>query len=139
MANVFISFLGTSNYKVCRYYHDNKPENFCQTNFVQRALVEWFCKNWGEEDKIFIFVTELAQKTNQELLSAALGELKLPNKILEFVKIPDGKNKHELWQIFNKVNEKLREGDHIYFDVTHAFRFIPMLACYLLNFANILK
>ena len=52
---VFISFLGTNNYVLCKYSIggiDSKP-----VRFVQEALIEHLCQEWTEKDRIFIFCT----------------------------------------------------------------------------------
>lgn len=52
---VFISFLGTNNYVQCRY--DINGVVSVPVRFVQEALIEHICKDWTEEDRIFIFCT----------------------------------------------------------------------------------
>ena len=42
-------------------------------------------------------------------------------------------------KFFNKVYDKLNEHDEIYFDVTHAFRFIPLFATILFNYSEFMK
>lgn len=53
--------------------------------------------------------------------------------------IPDGRNKEEQDQIFDMIFEALGENEEVYFDVTHGFRTIPMLAITVLNYAKVLK
>lgn len=55
--------------------------------------------------------------------------------------IPTGLDqpKTELEEIFNQVFSKLNEDDEIYFDVTHAFRTIPLFATVLFNYSKFLK
>ena len=52
---VFISFLGTSNYIECKYRNGetvSKP-----VRFVQEALITDICKDWADNDQIYIFCT----------------------------------------------------------------------------------
>lgn len=55
--------------------------------------------------------------------------------------IPTGLDQpqEELEEIFNQVFSKLNENDEIYFDVTHAFRTIPLFATVLFNYSRFLK
>ncbi len=55
--------------------------------------------------------------------------------------IPTGLDqpKTELEEIFNQVFSKLNKDDEIYFDVTHAFRTIPLFATVLFNYSKYLK
>ena len=52
---VFISFLGTNNYVQCRY--DINGVVSVPVRFVQEALIEHWCKEWTEQDRILIFCT----------------------------------------------------------------------------------
>ena len=42
--------------------------------------------------------------------------------------IPKGQSEQEIWEIFQIVYDRLKSGDEVIFDITHAFRSIPMLA-----------
>jgi len=53
--------------------------------------------------------------------------------------IPEGQNEKEIWQIFETLFNLLQEGDGVVYDITHAFRSIPMLAIVALNYAKVLK
>ena len=52
---VFISFLGTNNYVQCRYDINGVVSE--PVRFVQEALIEYWCKDWTEQDRILIFCT----------------------------------------------------------------------------------
>lgn len=53
--------------------------------------------------------------------------------------LPDGNNENEIWEIFSRVYNELLDGDEVYFDLTHGFRYLPMLALVLGNYAKFLK
>lgn len=53
--------------------------------------------------------------------------------------IKEGFDEEQMWDIFNCIFEKLEPEDEIYFDVTHAFRTIPLFATALFNYARFLK
>ena len=55
------------------------------------------------------------------------------------VLIPSGKNEEEIWEIFHIVTNNIEEGDKIVLDITHAFRYIPMLATIILDYAKVVK
>ena len=144
--NVFVSFLGTNNY-LETYYTFNDVKSLRPVRFVQEVLVENLCRQWTSEDKVLIFCTEQSEKLNWidngqgaeiEGLSTRLKQLNLPVQI-ERVKISEGFSEEEIWSIFNSVYEKLEVGDKIYFDVTHAFRSIPMFSTILFNYAYYMK
>lgn len=46
------------------------------------------------------------------------------------VDIPDGKSTQELWEIFNRLVDKVDEEDRVVFDITHSFRSLPLI-CFL--------
>jgi CRISPR-associated protein, TM1812 family len=145
--NVFISFLGTSNY-LETYYSIGDFKSTQPVRFIQEALIEYLCRDWTAEDKILIFCTKTSQEKNWddngqgntdcEGLSSRLKKLKLPIPI-EAVEITEGFSEEDIWDIFNKVYHNLNMGDNVYLDVTHAFRSIPIFSTILFNYAHYLK
>lgn len=150
---LFISFLGTNVYKECIYY-DNKKD-YTPTPFIQTATLEQIGVNdWTETDAICIFVTDNAKKLNWD---ESISERKSNNETIpyhglekelndmqlkaafESVPIVDGKDEDEIWQIFQTVFDKLQDEDEIYIDLTHAFRYLPMLVLVLSNYSKFLK
>lgn len=145
---VFISFLGTNNYVECCYDIDTTNP----VRFVQEALIRNICKDWTENDLIYIFCTEDAEKSNwvdggqkkifEEIekigLQTRLNSLNLKCNIKE-ERIDEGFSEDGIWTIFETVYSKLNECDEIYFDVTHAFRSIPMFSTVLFNFSRFMK
>lgn len=149
---VYLSFLGTSEYKPCTYEFDKqKIEN---VKFVQIATMRLFCQEWNTNDRAYIFVTDQAKKANWlddghkdretgeiikcEGLSTCIEKEEF-NFEIEPVKIPFGVNEDEIWEIFQTVFDCLKQGDEIIFDITHSFRSIPMLAIVVLNYAKVVK
>ena len=152
---VFISILGAGLYGKCKYVDDKFSSQ--NTFFVQTATLEYLnVKQWSKDDLGLFLLTDLAQKSNwdkkitqrrnnsiqQDIvykgLEKDIEELELPIQIVP-LPIPDGNNEQEIWEIFTKTFNKLRNGDELYFDVTHAFRFLPMLILVLCNYAKFLK
>ncbi len=151
--NVYMAFLGTNDYKICNYLHNNKSVK-ASVRFVQEATIEFVCREWGNNDRIFIFATKDAKTknwsdnghidrdTNSPLerkgLETCLRDMALTVPY-ELVDIPEGHSEEEIWKIFEIIISKLNENDTVYFDITHAFRSIPMLAIVALNYGKTLK
>ena len=152
---VFISVLGTSFYERCRYVSGDFVSE--ETSFIQHATLQFHNANeWSADSQAFILLTEKARTDNWNLptgrrynynlkeevpykgLEDVLTEMHLPFSV-EPIAIPDGKNEGEMWQIFEKVFNLLEEGDELYFDLTHSFRYLPMLMLVLGNYAKFLK
>ena len=149
---VFISFLGTNNYlQTCYELNGVKSRT---VRFVQEPLVDFLCTDWVKDHWIFIFYTggDNGSKVknwldggqphtieNQELenkgLQSCLSE-SAPNLTVEGFEIQEGFSELEIWSIFNTVYSKLLPEDEVYFDVTHAFRSIPMFSVVLFNYAK---
>lgn len=155
---VFISFLGTNNYVECKY--NINGENSTPVRFIQEALIEQLCKDWTAEDRIFIFCTskettgengskeinwldngqarvsdeseKIGLKHRLQDLQSRLG-LQAP---IEQFDIDAGFSEDEIWNIFNTVYGKLLPNDDIHFDVTHAFRSIPLFSIVLFNYSK---
>lgn len=152
MKKLFISFLGNASYKECVYYNEKLHGSFIpekESVFVQEALIRCICKNWTQEDRIIIFTTENAFLKNWQPDNGTVGLFSILNGLknqpeysnlnISNKKIKDGKDEKELWEIFETVYSTINENDYITLDVTHAFRFIPMLTVVLLNYAKFLK
>lgn len=158
---VFISVLGTGYYEACKYVKGS----FCstETRFIQQATLEylkvrnnWTTKNADGEivDRIIFLLTDGAEEANwnkdmrfnrktekEELyegLKQILDNMHLPCPV-ETLSIPDGKSEEEMWTIFNTVYDTLKPNDELYFDLTHSFRYLPMLVLVLGNYAKFLK
>lgn len=142
MAKKFMSFLGASKYAECYY---KLGEMATRTRFIQEHLIRVCCQDWSEQDAAIIFTTDYAAACNwrnpgepERNLADLLNGLDYKLQIKE-VKIPDGKNKEEIWQIFDLMLSNIEDGDEIIFDITHSFRSIPMLAMVVLNYAKVVK
>lgn len=149
---VFISFLGTNNYLQTKYELSGNVSGVVR--FVQQALIEFLCKDWTEDDSVMIFYTKKSHDVNwldngqkrmiegaeieKKGLCSTLNDMHFPMKI-EGYEIDEGFSEEEIWKIFTCVTDKLQSGDQIYFDVTHAFRSIPLFSVVLFNYARFMK
>jgi len=152
--------LGTNNYVLCRYAMDDVVSE--PVRFVQEALIENLCKDWAEADRIFIFCTskestgELGSKeinwldNGQARATDESEKIGLQHRLqdlqariglkpqIEQLDIEAGFSEEEIWDIFNTVYSKLQPRDQIYFDVTHAFRSIPLFSVVLFNYSKMM-
>jgi len=153
---VFISVLGTGFYGSCKYKKDDFTSS--ETRFIQTATLNYIgAKEWRSDDTAYIFLTPSARKTNWEesesgmrhnnitnkdeeyhSLQTEIGKFSLPCKI-EDVPIPNGKDEEEMWEIFETLFGKIEEEDELYIDLTHSFRYIPMLVMVFSNYVKFLK
>lgn len=158
---VFISFLGTNNYVQCRYAIGGVVS--APVRFVQEALIENICKDWTGDDRILIFCTSMektGEKGSKEInwfdngqsrVSEESEKIGLQHRLLDLKNrmelmaqieehdIEAGFSEEEIWGIFDTVYTKLHPDDQIYFDVTHAFRSIPLFSIVLFNYSKFMK
>ena len=151
---VFISFLGTSLYQECEY---TKGDFSYKSRFIQEATFRYLStiENWTETDRILVLLTKKAERVNwldnnsvgtgdhepgiKEGLRSVLERTDSLVKIDTIQDLPEGKDEEEIGSIFDKIYSYLQDGDSLYFDLTHAFRYLPMLILVLGNYAKFLK
>ncbi len=155
MRNVYLSFLGTNKYLKCIYTHPDLAEER-PSRYVQDATLRLFdslrAASRSEKDCAYFFLTDEARRCNWQAGGYTDAETGAPSEGLEnciadlnlslnikVIAIPKGENETELWEIFDLVYQTIQEGDRITFDVTHAFRSIPMFALVILAYARTLK
>lgn len=150
---VFISFLGASNYGECTYVRS--PFKSESTRYIQVATLEYLeAKKWNSTDVALILLTDTAEKRNwvdnghkdddgnvieQTGLKSELEKMHLPIELKPIKNLPNGNNEEEIWSIFTSLYGRLEEGDELYFDLTHGFRYLPMLVLVMGNYAKFLK
>ena len=152
---VFLTVLGTGFYEPCRY----KINNFTSQNtrYIQIATIDYLeVREWKTTDAVIILLTKKAKETNwikQEdgkrkkfngelvdyiTLQQQINEAGLPMEPT-IVDIPEGQNEEEMWSIFQKLYGVIQNGDELYIDLTHSFRYIPMMMMVFSNYAKFLK
>lgn len=153
---VFMSVLGTGMYGKCKYQYGDFVS--AETRFIQQATLEILQhkQEWTDKDVVYIYQTETSQKANWDIpsgkrLNRQTGQEEEYAGLCQILKdmhlqahvcpvfIPEGKNEDEIWQVFNVILSGLEEGDELYFDLTHGFRYLPMLILVLGNYAKFLK
>lgn len=152
---VFISFLGTTDYFPSRYYRGKK---FCSDveKYIQIAALQYVQRQavWTKDDIAYILLTELAEERNwrdnghkdregnvkeNDGLESCLKKCKFPFLYQPVPNIPEGKNEKEIWQIFKTIHDLIQDGDELYFDITHGYRYLPMLVVVLGNYSKFLE
>ena len=153
---VFLSVLGTGFYNKCSYVDAQKQFKSVPTRFIQEATMEALgVEKWSERDAVYIFTTEKARqenwdKTSQVRSRYGAGEepyIRLEQVLeekhyaakIEGVDIPDGLNTEEMWKVFEAMYNKLEDGDRLYIDLTHGFRYLPMMILVLCQYASFMK
>ena len=152
---VFISVLGTGFYNKCTYSKDDFKST--ETRYIQQAMLEYYhVKDWDSNDVVCIMLTDAAKEKNWEnekntrqrnnsslpeeyiSLHDEIKNMHLPAKICgECIK--NGMTDNEIWDIFNSVYGLLEPNDELYLDLTHGYRYLPMLMLVLSNYAKFLK
>lgn len=141
----FLSFLGTGNYEPCKYEYEGQQSS--NTHYFQYALLELLEKSDQRPTDVMIFLTQEAKNKNWDNgpagspgLASELEALRLTMHFnLQAVDILDMNNEASLWESFRKMFDLLEAGDQVVFDITHSFRFQPMLALLVLHFARVVK
>ncbi len=138
---VFISVLGTGNYNECKY----KRESFTSQSvrYIQEATLEMLLtqQQWDSNDAAYILLTEGAKQKHwdsSEGLCTRLKNMQLPFEV-RTIGIPVGNNEAEIWEIFNNTFKHIQQGDTLYIDITHSFRYLPMIVIALINYSKFLK
>ncbi|GAB4292176.1 MAG: hypothetical protein Kow0068_17420 [Marinilabiliales bacterium] len=148
--NLFISFLGSTYYQACNYVREEfKCEN---TRFIQIATMKYLkVDEWSEKDSVRIFVTKGENGSyiknwlngghgdkNTKGLESEINKLNIKADVKPVI-VDDGNNEKEIWDIFNKLYEEIRTGDKLYIDITHGFRYLPMMFIVFVNYCKVLK
>ncbi len=150
---VFISVLGTSDYRPCEYYREQV--SFGKSRFIQESTLNYLnSRTWPSDSKAYILLTQSSESRNwndngltdhngntltRKGLQAVLRDMNLPFGIEPITNIPEGNNEEEIWNIFERVYNVIEPDDELYFDITHGYRYLPMLILVLCNYSRFLK
>lgn len=143
----FLSLLGAGNYIPCNYYLGDIKIDNC--HYIQQAILEILEQKGVIPDEVIIFVTKEACENNWEkkgtdntgpgLKDGLKGFSRRTDSKIRDVSIPAGQNEEELWALFEIILGELDDGDEIILDITHSFRYLPMLTFIVINYARIVK
>lgn len=149
---VFLSVLGANYYEECIYTYQDEDFRSSLTRYIQCATLEKIdAKKWDNSCAGYILVTPAAFSANWDKsitekktrngvvpytgLEKAIEDMDLPFSINP-LPITDGKTEQEISEIFLKVYKELKKEDDLYIDLTHGFRYLPMLMLVLANYAK---
>lgn len=151
---VFISILGTGKYDPCIYRQGDFTST--ETRFIQEATLDFLRarSEWSPTDAAYIFLTPTARTSNWQAvpvykddspkgedyigLEPTLSQMRLRFPV-EPVDISEGGDEEAIWSVFRSIYDRICEGDRLYIDITHSFRYLPMLLLVLTNYARELK
>jgi len=94
-------------------------------------------------DTLYILLTEKAEngipqgatESNWQVLQKLLaGKVELIP-----IRIPDGNSSSDIWTIFEKLTECLKDQDRVIFDITLGFRSLPILALIVVTFLRVVR
>lgn len=138
---IFISFLGTGKYEECNY---QIGDQVYYTRFVQEVLVKHLCADWTKNDLLLFGLTAEAQAKHWQ---PETGETGLKNLIqdisghiaVDTLAVPPVEKENDIWNLFTLLFDCFEKGDEVYLDITHSWRFQPMLFITLLQYLKTLK
>lgn len=143
--NVLLSFLGTSSYKPVRYFLEEKgPQDSCKLEkFIQKSLLDELSSFFQPTDVAYIFLTHHAREKNWKSSENYIG---LYDQVFEKYHFPvkditvsDQSSTNSIWDTFMAIYDILEPDDIVYLDITHSWRYLPLLGATLLNYAKALK
>ena len=88
------------------------------------------------------FFNDYCLNIDKEIFAAMMEEFNknIPEDMIIPFDIPDEKGEAGVWHLFAKIyNEVLQEDDTVIFDITNAFRFLPVVMYSVLRYAQYLK
>jgi CRISPR-associated DxTHG motif protein len=114
-----LTFLGLGKYEPVTYHWG---EHECTTDLFPEALARWL-----QPAEILVLLTaEAKAHTHWQHFRQRLRERSLVEP--QPIDIPSGKSERELWTIFTTLTGHVDERHPFVFDVTHAFRSLPIVA-----------
>ena len=151
---ILLSFLGTNNYDPVSYYIERSAEPAPVEKYVQKTILNYLAASFGPEDRAYIFLTEQARtvnweddghqnfKTKETIPNTGLArqiEAEAYHFGVEDVEVNGESEPEAIWETFETVYACIQPNDEVYLDITHSWRYLPMLGMTLLNYAKVLK
>ncbi len=144
----FISFLGVTHYIPCHYSSPFDRKITYLSSFVKEAIIRFILNSSVKNFRVVIFLTKDARNSNWSLKDNREGLYEVLERLkseVDFeynvfgIDIPDVRNEEDIWKIFKIVGENIPDNTEVIFDITHAFRFLPMLGITLVNYLRFVK
>ncbi|OAT80417.1 CRISPR-associated protein [Desulfotomaculum copahuensis] len=118
MKKTLVTFIGTGKYSETTYLNDKVSAKTKYFPVVAAFL--------ASPERILVAQTTEAREMHWESLRKELLERGLPEP--EELSIPSGKTTAELWEIFRRIMAAVEGENEVVFDITHAFRAIPLIS-----------
>jgi CRISPR-associated DxTHG motif protein len=129
MTHHLISFLGTSAYKECCYTNEQFSHQTAYSSVAVAHYIESIVEA-ASTTKATVFVTPSAERLNADNLRAAWS----PHAELSFRSISESGDENGYWSIFQTINETVQDDEIVWLDITHSFRYLPLLAYAVLQY-----
>jgi hypothetical protein len=111
-----LTFLGVANYAETTYILRDQRHT---TRYCGAALAHFL-----KPERTLVVVTNKAHGMHFETLADELCAVTQP----EAVRIPDGSQEGELWEIFDALTGQVSQGSELIADITNGFRSLPFLS-----------
>lgn len=121
--HIGLTFIGTSNYEKVKYRFNDE---IVETNLFPKAFEQFF-----HLDKLLIVATKSAEDKHFKNCDCQTS--------VEIIRIPDGRNEEELWEVFERIYTKVPEKSNLIIDVTHSFRSLPIVSLSIIQYLKTLK
>lgn len=127
MTTRLFSFLGAGPLNETVYELDGQR---CATCYMTDAAARFF-----RPDEVLVLVTKEAEERHLAQLQQRIADVYTPTPL----RIPSGRSEDELWTIFTTIAQSIKPGDTLYFDVTNAFRSLPLLTFLIVAFVRVVR
>ena len=100
---------------------------------------------WTSDDEALILLTKDAEERNWndngglKGLSSVIQQMEPQVTVNVLKDLPKGETENEILLIFSLMYNHIQDGDELYFDLTHGFRYLPMLTLVLGKYSGFLK
>ena len=143
---IFITCLGTTDYKMVSYTPLREGAEPTKTAFIQEARLRELLSGEPESTyEVVVLLTQGALDKNWSppgKLESILDGMKseFPGRLsVNDIHIPDANDLETQWKLFDIIVDKIPNHARVYFDMTHSFRTIPAVALQALTYAENLK
>ncbi len=121
--NIFLAFLGKGDYQEAIYELNGRKAS--ATRYVQRAELELLGPS--KFTKIILALTPSAKEKHYKNLSHELFDLGVDEKTIRLVTISEELDPTYHWQWFESILKEIGYSDHLYVDLTHGYRIVPIV------------
>ncbi len=144
MGKKVITSIGLGTYRSTRYYivknqqSENEKGEKVQEDPVETPFIAEAISKFYPDFKEYYFLLTNEAKDGEPF--KRIKKLLESEGINTYTKrIQMGKNKEDIWHAFDALNELFEPNDEIIFDITHAFRSIPVYITSLIRFFQVVR